>query len=199
MDSQSLALFSLKSKHELLLSEKLFWLTIRNRGGAVVFFYTFRGSVSVMVMKFSPWFFWSVYSSCSTIPQHVWMRIWHKISLMFWVSLNACSNVFFCLFTKRVLDLKAINQTLFHTLNMSPAFPAEEVRASWFQVRRKQHFFFLASLTYYCLIQRSTTGRWRDSHVFFNTGPPSNFSGYLPVYNSYHPLYFLVICNSREW
>lgn len=142
MDSLSLALFSFKSKHELPLSEKLFWLTIRNRGGAVVSFYTFRRSVSVMVMKFSPWFFWSVYSSCSTIPQHVWMRIWHKISLMFWVSLNACSNVFFCLFTRRVLDLKAINQTLFHTLNMSPAFPAEEVRASWFQVRRKQHFFF---------------------------------------------------------
>lgn len=149
-----------------------------------------------MVMKFSPWFFWSVYSSCSTIPQHVWMRIW-KISLMFWVSLNACSNVFFCLSTRRVLDLKAINQTLFHTLNMSPAFPVEEVRASWFQVRRKQHFFFFSGqCDYYCLIQRSTTGRWWDSDVFFKRGSPSNFSGYLPVYNSYIAPYFLVICNS---
>lgn len=110
-----------------------------------------------MVMKFSPWFFWSVYSSCSTIPQHVWMRIW-KISLMFWVSLNARSNVFFCLSTRRVLDLKAINQTPFHTLNMSPAFPVEEVRASWFQVRRKQHFFFLASVTTTALSREAQQG-----------------------------------------
>lgn len=59
---------------------------------------------------------------------------------MFWGSVNACSNVFFCIGTRRVLDLKAINQTFFHTLNMLLAFPGEQVGA-WFQVRRKQQFF----------------------------------------------------------
>lgn len=74
---------------------------------------------------------------------------------MFWDSINACSNVSFCLGTGRVLDLKAINQTFFHTLNMSLAFPGEQVGASWFQVRRKQEFFS-GQCDYFCSIQRST-------------------------------------------
>lgn len=60
---------------------------------------------------------------------------------MFWGNIKACSNVLFCLGTRRVLDLKTINQMLFHTLSTSLAFPGEPVVASWFQVGKKQQFF----------------------------------------------------------
>lgn len=80
---------------------------------------------------------------------------------MFWGSINACSNVFFfCLGTRKVLDLKAINQMLFYTLNMSLAFPEEQVGAPWFQVKRKQHFFFPGSVNTSALSREHGAMTW---------------------------------------
>lgn len=88
---------------------------------------------------------------------------------MFWSNIKACSNVSLCLGTRRVFDLKTINQMLFHTLSMLLAFPRESVLASWFQVGRSSNFWGDSVITS-GLSKGYRAGRWQDSGVFCDTG-----------------------------
>lgn len=132
------------------------------------------------VMKFSPCFFWAVYGSCSPTQRHVWMRIQHGMAPTSRGSINSYSNVFFCLGTRRALDLQAISQTFFHTLHVSLAFSGEQVGASWFQVRMKQKFlFFWGQCDYFCYTLGAQSKEMVRLVCFVI---PSNYSAYLPCY-----------------
>lgn len=99
----------------------------------------------------------------------MWLRISYKTSLMFWGNIKACSNVLLCLGTRRVLDLKTINQILFRTLSMSLAFPGESAVAPWFQVGRSSNFLRGNVITS-GLSKGHRAGGWQDSGVLCDTG-----------------------------
>lgn len=124
MDSLSLACFTLKIKQELLLTEKLFHLTTRNRRRRSSVFF------SIPAGGQCKWWWWNslLYFPrlfTAHVVQYHSMCEWRYDTRSLWGSLNECSNVFFCLVIRKVLDFMVINQALFHTLNMSLAFHAE--------------------------------------------------------------------------
>lgn len=88
---------------------------------------------------------------------------------MFWGNTKACSNVLFCLGTRRACDLKTINHMLFHTLSLTLAFLGESGVASWFQTGGSSKFLGCIVITS-AVSKGHRAGRWQVSGVFHDTG-----------------------------